>query len=157
MSEKGERERQREAVGERCIERQEGGKQTWRDRESERVRARAASRERDRKRQREREGARAIEQDRVRERTAVRAEARRQQAPRARAWAHARTHLSRRCGLTFHHLAVCGVCDSEAAPGGLGQHARRRQILHEGAGDDHPVESVKVPCPSMASSCHAPS
>ena len=35
-------------------------------------------------------------------------------------------------------LAVCGVRDSEAVPAGLGQHARHRTMMRQGAGEQPP-------------------
>jgi len=52
-----------------------------------------------------------------------------------------RTHLGRGCGRFVYCLAVYGVRDSEAAPAGLGQHARRRPISRMGAGERTPIQA----------------
>jgi len=100
--------------------------------------ARATARETHRKTQRERGGERERTRESERKNSSARGSPRGEQGPRARAWAHARTHLGRGGGHIVDCRAVCGVRDSEAAPAGLGQHARRRPISREDAGERPP-------------------
>ena len=119
--------------------------QTDRWGEKERMSARATARETHRKRQRERGGERERTRQSERKNSSARGSPRGEQGPRARAWAHARTHLGRGGGQIADCRAVCGVRDSEAAPAGLGQHARRERPPLRAGDSALPVHVALVP------------
>jgi hypothetical protein len=137
-------------------EREGGDRQMGRERGRERMSARATARETHRKRHRERGGERERTRQGERQNSSARGSPRGQQGPRARAWAHARTLVAGMGAFSIIWQSAAYVTvkrrplASVSTPA-VGRYCARAPV------NDHPAELVKVPCPCMVSSCHAPS